>query len=144
MFGDTVDNTIQIKPQSDGTFPIPISCLKDDKYDPFGGDTIKTITNEETIKAGDNILDILSGKTTETMPLSVANPDNKKNPYEETLDDLFGPTIEPVASGRTSGLKISLKLAQGNSSMDPFDINNKDKIKDAFDVNTIMDEKTIP
>ena len=78
------------------------------------------------------------------MPLSVANPDNKKNPYEETLDDLFGPTIEPVASGRTSGLKISLKLAQGNSSMDPFDINNKDKIKDAFDVNTIMDEKTIP
>ena len=144
MFGDTIDDTIKIKPQSDGTFPIPISCLKGDKYDPFGGDTIKTITNEETIKAGDNILDILSGKTTETMPLSVANPDNKKNPYEETLDDLFGPTIEPVASGRTSGLKISLKLAQGNSSMDPFDINNKDKIKDAFDVNTIMDEKTIP
>ena len=122
MFGKTVGNTININQISSDTIPeILIQRLKkkDENQieDPLGGDTYKT------------------------MQLSVANPDNKSNPYEESLDDLFGPTIEPVPSGRTLGLNISLKLGKGKeNNIDPFDKNNKDKIKDPFGDTTIKSE----
>ena len=143
MFGKTVGNTININQISSDTIPeILIQRLKLDD-DPFGGDTIKTIdlTNldADKLKKDENqIEDPLGGDTYKTMQLSVANPDNKSNPYEESLDDLFGPTIEPVPSGRTLGLNISLKLGKGKeNNIDPFDKNDKDKIKDPFGDTTI-------
>ena len=143
MFGKTVGNTININQISSDTIPeILIQRLKLDD-DPFGGNTIKTIdcTNldADKLKKDENqIEDPLGGDTYKTMQLSVANPDNKSNPYEESLDDLFGPTIEPVPSGRTLGLNISLKLGKGKeNNVDPFDKNNKDKIKDPFGDTTI-------
>ena len=131
IFGDTVDNTIKYVEN-----PIIASLNKPPLYVnfvyPFGGDTMQTSSSE----------DIFGGKTIETMHSSVTNPDNKKNPFEETLDDLFGPTIETETSGGNVGLNLSLKLGQGNN-IDPFDQKNKDKIKDAFDVKTITMDETL-
>ena len=131
IFGDTVDNTIKYVEN-----PIVASLNKPPLYVnfayPFGGDTMQTSSSE----------DIFGGNTIETMHSSVANPDNKKNPFEETLDDLFGPTIETETSGGNVGLNLSLKLGQGNN-IDPFDQKNKDKIKDAFDVKTITMDETL-
>ena len=87
--------------------------------DILGGPTTKTVNMEneenEPLLDEDKILDILGGETCQTMQLSVANPDNKENPYEGNINDIVG-------------------------GVDPFDEKNKDKIKDAFAGETIKSE----
>ena len=123
--GDTVGNTIILNPQPSENIPIDLITRLNIDDNNSASNTDKN-----------QIFDTLGGNTVETMHLSVANPDNKTNPYEETLDELFGTTIQQISSGRTLGLDKSLKIAKGGV-IDPFDKKNKDKIKDPFAVDTI-------
>ena len=101
------------------TVPIDILKLLDDKnYNPFDQKTVKTLNlDEQNVQQPQNgeknNVDLLDQPTYKTMHISVANPDNKENPFEGDIRDI-------------------------NNKGKEVDIFDKDaKVKDPFDVETI-------
>ena len=134
------NNTNQVPPGSINLDMLANLNFNDDAYDFLGGTTTKTINNLNGQNDGplpneDNIIDILGGETCQTMHVSVANPDNKENPFEGNVNDIMasddllgGPTL-PVE-------EIPIKKEEGK---DPFDKNNQ--IDDPFGGKTIQEEE---
>ena len=134
------NNTNQVPPGSINLDMFANLNFNDDAYDFLGGTTTKTINNLNGQNDGplpneDNIIDILGGETCQTMHVSVANPDNKENPFEGNINDIMasddllgGPTL-PVE-------EIPIKKEEGK---DPFDKNNQ--IDDPFGGKTIQEEE---
>ena len=134
------NNTNQVPPGSINLDMLANLNFNDDAYDFLGGTTTKTINNLNGQNDGplpneDNIIDILGGETCQTMHVSVANPDNKENPFEGNINDIMasddllgGPTL-PVE-------EIPIKKGEGK---DPFDKNNQ--IDDPFGGKTIQEEE---
>ena len=77
------------------TVPIDILKLLDDKnYNPFDQKTVKTLNlDEQNVQQPQNgeknNVDLLDQPTYKTMHISVANPDNKENPLEGDIKDIF-------------------------------------------------------
>ena len=77
------------------TVPIDILKLLDDKnYNPFDQKTVKTLNlDEQNVQQPQNgeknNVDLLDQPTYKTMHISVANPDNKENPFEGDIKDIF-------------------------------------------------------
>ena len=105
----------------------------EEEKDPFGGPTNQTIhssgmNNSKNVQP-DNFF---GGATSKTMTVSVANPDNKENPFDN--DPFAGETIK-----EESTMKINDSTKK--SGVNPFE--KGAKVNDPFGGDTINEEQTI-
>ena len=137
---NTNNNTNQVPPGSINLDMLANLNFNDDAYDFLGGTTTKTINNLNGQNDGplpneDNIIDILGGETCQTMHVSVANPDNKENPFEGNINDIMA-SDDPLGGPTLPVEEIPIKKEEGK---DPFDKNNQ--VDDPFGGKTIQEEE---
>ena len=128
--------------------------------DIFGGKTSQTIymgnnqANPQPQNAGlNNDIDLIGLDTLKTMNLSIANPDNKQNPFEGNINEINQFQPYPV-SGRLTNMEndgiidvfavpapIRDNIPIDNGVLDPFDPKNQNKIDDIFGGPTLQLEE---
>ena len=122
--------------------------------DIFGDETLKTkISNiKMDIRDDDDKKDPLGGTINQTMNVSVANPGNKQNPFDndpfggKTIkEDPFGGKIikEDPFGGKTIREELAFKINAGikKSGVDPFE--KGANVPDPFGGDTIKEEGTL-
>ena len=112
--------------------------------DIFGDETLKTkISNiKMDIRDDDDKKDPIGGTINQTMNISVANPGNKQNPFDN--DPFGGKTIrEDPFGGKTIREEQALKINAGikKSGVDPFE--KGANVPDPFGGDTIKEEGTL-
>ena len=98
--------------------------------------------NEQPKESENNNKEIFRAATLKTLNLSVENPDNRVNPYEGDINDIFGPTVsEHELNGKKDDDKEVVK--NKGEGPDPFDPNAN--VKNPFDVPSIdIEEEEVP
>ena len=149
VFGQTVTGTVPVEGSElppgwgnpddvfgDQTVKTKVTNIimdKKNEEDPFGGATNQTIhssgmNNTKNVQP-DNIF---GGATSQTMTVSVANPNNKENPFDN--DPFAGETIKEEQT-------IKVNDSTKKSGVNPFE--KGAKVDDPFGGETLKDEQTI-
>ena len=99
-------------------------------------------SNEQPKESENNDKELFRAETLKTLNLSVANPDNRVNPYEGNINDIFGQTVsEHELNDKKDDDKEAIK--NKGEGPDPFDPNAN--VKNPFDVPSIdIEEEEVP
>ena len=122
-----------------------LKLLEDKNYNPFDQETCKTLKPGEEIeqkKDEKNYIDLDNQETYKTMHISVANPENKDNPREGDINDIFAKDAKVKDPFDVDTIKLK-EEDKDKENKKPEEIDNFDpaKMPNPLDIPTLKVEE---